>query len=931
MSKSLKIFALLAVVLVLGLQMSKNEAATGVEICDNGIDDDNDGLTDINDPDCSCHLNGDTLLFTSSLIPNSSFEEKNCCPTNIAQLSCAKNWIQASNATTDYFNTCGYMGDVFRSVPPMPLPAGNGFVAFRDEDNYKEYTGACLNSPLLDGVEYRLQFYVGFGKPGQVWASASPFHLSIFGAKYCSDLPFGIAGVNYTDCPMGLPNWIEIADTYVTGKDEWVKVTVDFVMNQDIEVIAIGPSCDKVLKESYYFLDGLQLAEKKAFEVKQVDVKADVCRERVVLTAPSFPGVQYQWYKDGVALLGATSRTYTINAAPEANYQVRLMINGDCLVTDPYHYKYLKNQFSFDTVVCENAVISWEGQTISKSGTYTAKYSNQFGCDSILTLNVIQNPTSYQAIDTMICQGESLAYHGQTFTTPGVHQIHLTTHLGCDSLIEINLGFHPVFNQRIDTSVCAGEAVQIGSETIDKSGSYSFNLPSKHQCDSIIELHLTVLPEIVRQIDTIVCESEQVFVGGQWFSDKGSYEIGLTSETGCDSTIQLTVAHYPEYSIQKDTSICYGDLITIDNRTISKTGDYTFNYQSIHGCDSVRVIHVDVMPELSANVKMDAPISCNGANDGRLAVLSQGGNGTYAYRWNNGMSESQIKDLSPGDYEVTVTDGMGCQTIEHFTLEEPEVLHSELESAHPTCLDPEGGKILVRSMTGGTSPYQVKINGRLMDPVTMKDENYPAGTYDVQVLDAHGCTWEASVEFTEPGLGTIDLQTDKKEVRRGQNISLQLEMEDLAMPLKSIKWRPDALFNCKNCESVDFLMDRSNLNVEVEVVDDDDCIYTRSIPFKADGKFFTPNVFTPNGDGLNDVFKVFSDDQSATILQLRIFDRKGQLVFYVHDVNIEDPSSSWNGEFRGNPMNPATFVYTLEIVDQLGIHTILSGDVTLVR
>ena len=98
----------------------------GQEICDNGIDDDNDGLIDLNDStDCICALSFDA---TTSLIPNPSFEDTStCCPGGLGQMNCAETWIQASTATSDYFNSCDFA--YFGTIPDYPIPGGgNGFV-----------------------------------------------------------------------------------------------------------------------------------------------------------------------------------------------------------------------------------------------------------------------------------------------------------------------------------------------------------------------------------------------------------------------------------------------------------------------------------------------------------------------------------------------------------------------------------------------------------------------------------------------------------------------------------------------------------------------------------------------------------------------------------------------------------------------------------
>jgi len=172
-----------------------------VEICDNGQDDDNDNLIDINDPDCICDI-----IELVSLIPNPSFEDMICCPSNRSQLNCADVWIQASEPTTDYMHKCGYSGwpDF---PPPEPFPDGDGIMGFRDgrvrgggngagngnqngtqEPFWKEYAGACLLSPLESGVKYRFQFDVGFVD----FQKSPPINISFFGTSDCSNLPFGI-------------------------------------------------------------------------------------------------------------------------------------------------------------------------------------------------------------------------------------------------------------------------------------------------------------------------------------------------------------------------------------------------------------------------------------------------------------------------------------------------------------------------------------------------------------------------------------------------------------------------------------------------------------------------------------------------------------------------------------------------------------------
>ena len=100
-----------------------SSSAFSQEICNNGIDDDGDGLIDLNDAvDCNC-----TPISTSgpSLIPNSSFENMACCPSSYSQVNCASGWVQATDATSDYMNTCGFVMGAATAAGLVPFPDGN--------------------------------------------------------------------------------------------------------------------------------------------------------------------------------------------------------------------------------------------------------------------------------------------------------------------------------------------------------------------------------------------------------------------------------------------------------------------------------------------------------------------------------------------------------------------------------------------------------------------------------------------------------------------------------------------------------------------------------------------------------------------------------------------------------------------------------------
>jgi gliding motility-associated-like protein len=100
--------------------------------------------------------------------------------------------------------------------------------------------------------------------------------------------------------------------------------------------------------------------------------------------------------------------------------------------------------------------------------------------------------------------------------------------------------------------------------------------------------------------------------------------------------------------------------------------------------------------------------------------------------------------------------------------------------------------------------------------------------------------------------------------------------------------------------------------------------------FEVKNEIYIPNVFSPNGDGINDFFTVsFGPDLEVTEITGSIFDRWGNLVFSSDAIPF-----AWDGAFDGEPVQPGVFVYTVKVtymVDVIEKAKILKGDVTVIK
>jgi|AntRauTorckE5430_2_1112549.scaffolds.fasta_scaffold04042_1 gliding motility-associated-like protein len=420
---------------------------TSIENCANGQDDDGDGLTDLNDPDCAC-----VLIEAVSLIPNPSFEELNCCPQNRSELYCADVWIQASEPTTDLIHDCGFPG-WNGLLPPRPFPDGEGVLGFRDgrpglqqsnipEPSWKEYAGACLLSPMLAGETYRFEFDIGF-----INRSNSPdINISFYGATNCDNLPFG-QGNEMFGCPTNGPGWSRLGSVQVPSVSQggWRKEIIEVTPAENITAMVIGPDCIDRPRNIplYYFFDNLLLADITTFTfvISETD---HPCSPDHRLQLPFREGFSYQWYKEGVALAGETSFRLTDNYGV-GNYQALLDDGTSCRQTENFEYTIPVITASPRQVICAGETYDFGDQTLDRSGNYANTFANVNGCDSIVRLDLLVLGDIADTVRAKIFPDESYPIGFLDLRAAGQYEVPFASSIGCDSLVYLDLSYYQIY------------------------------------------------------------------------------------------------------------------------------------------------------------------------------------------------------------------------------------------------------------------------------------------------------------------------------------------------------------------------------------------------------------------------------------------------------------------------------------------------------
>lgn len=431
----MKAFRVLSVLFFFSLALS----CRAQEICDNGKDDDGDGLIDLQDPDCQCqfHVQGNLLL-------NGSFEAFDHCPvlyTYSTDAAVIDHWRFATYINgneADYYHNLSCAQDASRILlydpPARPLPDGNAFVSIRqyvnrqpnmqETDVAKVYISQCLETPLIPGVSYTLGFNAGRFKSNDDSAfkfEYEPFSVAVFGNASCDAVPFGSSQVLSNGCPVNYQGWVLLGKTTLVSKGNWVQGTIQFSVPTETRVLAIGPDCGilaahidladstTVLDYYVYDIDDLHLLPSKDFPFHYITgTLASGCSQDSVLHAPAFPNATYQWYKDSIALPGAHEAELLLPAVQQpAYYNVRVTTPDTCFISQPYLVRrsnLSRVHFPTDTFLCKGDTLqlsppldgisySWNGfeepsVRLNAEGRYHIVASSDNGCSRSFDVNL---------------------------------------------------------------------------------------------------------------------------------------------------------------------------------------------------------------------------------------------------------------------------------------------------------------------------------------------------------------------------------------------------------------------------------------------------------------------------------------------------------------------------------------------------------------
>ena len=359
-------------------------------------------------------------------------------------------------------------------------------------------------------------------------------------------------------------------------------------------------------------------------------------------------------------------------------------------------------------------------------------------------------------------------------------------------------------------------------------------------------------------------------------------------------------------------------------------GVYSVTVTDSHGCaDSAGGLVTAPAPVL-LELKTDS-VSCFDGQDGKIVVQAIGGTQPYlpaAWSPPLGKEGMLIENLRPGIYAARVLDANGCAGEAVTEIHQPEPIRFPSDQwFYPRCQasEPTFSSIVVE---GGNGGYRYHWSNGAQ---TASVENFIVGTHTLTVTDQKQCTAEGPVDIREISLD-IEISGSGTDLCLGEELKLAAVS---SYPYRSFYWETNYPLTCDTCEKQTLTPFYSGSATAV-IADFPGCEIRQTAEFTVDRNCgtFLPNVFSPDGDGNNDHFYVMESRGGLEIVDFRIFNRWGVLVYENAGecTVIGEPQCGWDGTNKGERVESGVYVYvvTLRFLgDERPV--IIKGDVLLVR
>lgn len=604
--------------------------------------------------------------------------------------------------------------------------------------------------------------------------------------------------------------------------------------------------------------------------------------------------------------------------------------------------------------LCSSVTISGPA-AICDSGIYHYSALKDPGCEAHVNWAV---NASADSVEMVAITDTSVDLH---ITRPGNYQLRAKIFGSCDwigdsMVIRASVKADHALDLGPDTTLCEGNRFTLNagggfsayrwqdgstdtSLMVTSAGTYFVTVQGG--CDIELTDTVVVAPHAAIPFDvgedTTVCKGESItltapkgFNNYQWTDGNNTnsttataiisptvgtkYTVHADAEAGCgvSDSIFVAVREVPAIHLRNDTSFCQGQFITLDAGEGFKTYEWNTGETTqeiitgeegmytvtgfLNGCavrDSMKVLSVYALPSFSLGA--DTTL-CEGQTISYAFDLQNAG-----YAWSTGNTGNHATISGPGNYWLTIEQN-GCATSDSVSISYQPAPVIDLGSDMTIC---EG---TARTLTAGNNNATYLWQDKSTSPQFTVTS---AGAYFV-IASLGSCHSSDTIQISVTPLPQFTLGADQY-LCMGQTITLTPHISTEV----SYLWQDGSTTPtyAVTKEGTYFLTASNSCGSLTDSV-------TITLGFC---DLIMPNAFTPNYDGINDIFRVKYPFPVKSFL-LRIYDRFGEKVFESNDIH-----KGWTGTFKGINALQGAYVWTISLVNSEGKTESGKGIVTLLR
>lgn len=402
----------------------------------------------------------------------------------------------------------------------------------------------------------------------------------------------------------------------------------------------------------------------------------------------------------------------------------------------------------------------------------------------------------------------------------------------------------------------------------------------------------------------------------------GSYTLTVSDAMTCESIVTADILENDSIYITETITdlTCNGDnsgaiSISIIGGFTPHTYAWSNNAtdQNISGLDAgiysvtvsdnvgCTVIGTYTVNEPNAFVFSDSVnnVMCYGSETGSIFVTLSGGTTPYSYIWSDGNTTSDtLLNVEAGEYTITIIDSVYCTYSKTYTITQPQfpmIFTSDI--VQNSCYQDSIGAITITAF-GGTSPYTYLWSD---STTTSKLTSLVEGEYSVTITDANGCADSSSFNIiaSEPLMATYNVTNATCE-----------ETEDGQVTINIVNGASPYTFDWSTGDISQNIANVIAGEYSLTITDANNCIDTLTITIDNNSLSCIEiyNAFSPNSDGVNDVWNIKGIENYSTCT-VNVYNQWGKKVF-----SSEGYATPWDGMGTNGKALPAdTYFYVIDI------------------